>query len=451
MGRPLDFSARHWVACGDCIEVMAKLPPNSVDSIVTDPPYGIGFLGKDWDEAVPGDAFAKAALRVLKPGGHLIAFAATRTVHRLAVALEDAGFEVRDMIAWVQWMGMPHSLDISKSIDKLKHHRAEVLEVCTWVREAREAAGLTNKDIDDAFGFNGMAGHWTSKTSQPLVPYLEQVPKLLEVLGVEDPPPRIRKLLLDINAPEGQPGRNWWKREVTGQHAIPHAMKMYLSKHEASAPLSVHTDGGNERRDNAASNEARQWQGWGTGLKPAQEPAVMVRKPFAGGVTHNVLEHGVGALNIDACRHLEGDTAWPGPQAMNHDAIQRQQSTPTVNFSGAAPGHIQPTFDERGRWPANLYQCPKPPPSEKGAGVNHPTVKPVGLMRWLVRLVTPPGGTVLEPFAGSGSTLVAAEAEGFRVIAIENVPTYCDIIKARMAQVAPELEALRRGKAETGF
>ena len=301
---------KHTLHCGDCLEVMAAMPDSSVDAVVTDPPYGIGFMGKGWDCSVPGDAFAQQAFRVLKPGGHLIAFAATRTIHRLTTALEDAGFEVRDQIGWLQWQGFPKSLDVSKAVN------------------------------------------------------------------------------------------------------------------------------------------AKRWQGFGSGLKPAFEPCILVRKPLTGTVAENVLQHGTGALNIDGCRFAYGDPAWPGPQG--------------------DPGQMDASSG-LGRFPANIYHCPKPSRSERedgceslpgstgaqavnrkkgtagldnpraGAGRtaehvknNHPTVKPVALMRWLVRLVgCQPGSVVLEPFCGSGTTLVAADREGFKCIAVEMDPGYCDIIRAR--------------------
>jgi hypothetical protein len=436
----------HRLTCDDCLKVMEKLPDNSVDSIVTDPPYGIGFLGAQWDSAVPGETFAREALRVLKPGGHLIAFAATKTVHRLAVAVEDSGFEIRDLISWLNWMGMPHSLDVSQAIDKQKHNRKQVLQVTRWIREARDAAGITNGDIDRAFGVNGMAGHWTSIKSQPSVPHLDQVPQLLELLKISKLPTKINKLLIEINAPAGEVSADWYDREITGKHAVGHGMALYTNKHTDS-DLEYKAK---VRRDKASSAAAQRWQGWGTALKPCQEPALLARKPFEGSVADNVQEHGVGGLNIDACRHPEGDPGWPGPQSMNLDAVQRQQTTPGVAFSAAAPGHVQNTFDERGRWPGNIYQCPKPPASEKGAGVMHPTVKPVMLMRWLARLVTPPGGTILEPFAGSGTTLVAGHAEGFKIIAVEREPEYCDIITERMRQVAPDMNIERLKGFEDG-
>jgi hypothetical protein len=189
--------------------------------VVTDPPYELSFMGKGWDGS--GIAYSvelwAECLRVLKPGGHLLAFGGTRTYHRMAVAIEDAGFEIRDSIQWVYGSGFPKSLDVSKAIDKQRHHRADIYKVTAWVKTARDSAGITNKDIDTAFGFAGMSGHWTSSKSQPTVPTLDQVPQLLQVLGVaaEDVPEDIRRLLWDLNGKQGQPGENWAKREVVGQ------------------------------------------------------------------------------------------------------------------------------------------------------------------------------------------------------------------------------------------
>ena len=306
---------KHTLHCGDCLEVMAAMPDSSVDAVVTDPPYGIGFMGKQWDCSVPGDAFAQQAFRVLKPGGHLIAFAATRTIHRLTTALEDVGFEVRDQIGWLQWQGFPKSLDVSKAVN------------------------------------------------------------------------------------------------------------------------------------------AKRWQGFGTGLKPAFEPCILVRKPLAGTVAENVLQHGTGALNIDGCRFAYGDPAWPGP---GEEVGSRSVSGWSDSYVGGSLVNPVSLKDPGGRFPANIYHCPKPSRSEREDGCDdlqqqnascpagpggwsakmvrnhHPTVKPVALMRWLVRLVgCQPGSVVLEPFCGSGTTLIAADREGFKCIAVEMEPGYCDIIRAR--------------------
>ena len=369
---------RHTLTCGDCIEVMRGLPDNSVDAVVTDPPYGIGFMGKGWDCAVPGEDFAVEALRVLKPGGHLIAFAATRTVHRLTVAIEDAGFEIRDQIAWLQWQGFPKSLDVSKSIDQ--HHGAE-----------REVVGETRPGAQAIS--TGKYGAW-------------------------------------------------------GEGITP------------TAP---------------ATADAKKWEGWGTALKPSQEPAILARKPLEGTVAANILKWGTGGINVDGCRIGYGDPAWPGP---NDKHAGYANGCGGAEFSVGVEKHSNQEFrsaawdmPEGGRWPANIYQCPKASRSEREAGCeelpgktgaeaigrkeghksmvgagrtadqvknHHPTVKPTALMRWLVRLVTPPGAIVLEPFCGSGTTLIAAELEGVTCWAIEREPGYCDIIRARYGGVVDE-------------
>ena len=316
---------RHTVYDGDCFELLAALPDASVDAIVCDPPYGIGFMGRGWDAAVPSEKWARECLRVLKPGGHLVAFAATRTLHRLVVACEDAGFEVRDTIHWVYWSGFPKSHDVSKAIDKAAGAVREVVGV--------RHDGASNKSGETVFSDDAYS--WSTEVS--------------------------------ITAP--------------------------------------------------ATPEAVQWNGYGTALKPAVEPATLCRKPLGSTVAACVLEHGTGALNIDGCRLKPGDVAWCGPDA---------DSAPAAVYAGdfgkngvygtgvktLCGGHAG------GRFPANLYHCPKANSAER-AGSRHPTVKPLRLMRWLVRLVTPPGGVVLDPFLGSGTTLLAAEAEGFRCLGAE--------------------------------
>jgi DNA modification methylase len=390
---------------GDCRQVLAELPDNSIDAIVTDPPYEIAFMGKGWDAA--GVAFDPAlwgeCLRVLKPGGHLLAFGGTRTYHRMTVAIEDAGFEIRDCIAWkYDNKTMPKSLDVSKAIDKQRHDRADIYKVTAWVRAARDAAGVTNRDIDNAFGANGMGRHWTDVPphgKQPAVPTLDQVPTLLDVLGVtaDEVPADIRRLLWDLNGRKGQPGENWAKREVVGVREVPIA-------HGFAGP----TYGGDSSRHvvaitTAATDASRKWVGWGTALRPGYEPIVMARHPFTGTVAQCVLNHGTGALNIQATR------------------------------------------DADGRWPRNRIMVPKPHNSERNAGLDapnhHPTVKPVALMRWLVRLVTPPGGVVLDPFTGSGTTGVAATLEGFDFVGCEMTDDYLPIIEGRLAWAAAQVSS----------
>lgn len=356
---------------GDCLEKMKELESNSIDAIITDPPYGIGFMGKDWDSSVPGLDWAKECYRVLKPGGHIVAFSGTRTIHRLAVAIEDAGFEIRDTIHWCYVSGFPKSNNISKQFDR----EAGLL--------GAEGKGTTYDDCERV-------------VYNPTIDPREYVP------------------------PEPQ------------------------------------------------SELAKKYKGFGTGLKPAIEPATLARKPIERGlsVARNVAKYGVGALNIDASRFGYGDDCWIGPQSDHRREWQRKQSTKSnipvvvqkdIELDDYAPEH--------GRWPANIYQCSKPSRSEREAGLDHleeqvsrsnmntfngegerfdgasspnysnfhPTVKPVKLFRWLCRLLGGlRGNTILDPFCGSGTTGVSAILEGFHFIGIEREPRYIPIIKGRI-------------------
>ncbi len=344
---------------GDCLDVLKTLADNSVDSVVTDPPYGLSFMGKHWDYDVPGSDVWAECLRVLKPGGHLLAFAGTRTQHRMAVNIEDAGFEIRDMIAWVYGSGFPKSLDVSKAIDKAAGAEREMVRV----KPRAETSGT-------------MAGSTDTR------PWIEK-------------------------------SRELGYHEVAGKDPVTAA--------------------------------AAAWQGFGTALKPALEPVTVARKPLVGTVAANVLAHGCGALNIDASRiptdPSVDDPRLGGAGTWSSDKMKYRGGYAGERFSSSALG----------RWPANLihdgsddvarefpdgnarffYQA-KTSKKDRGDGNSHPTVKPTDLMRYLCRLVTPPGGIVLDPFMGSGSTGKAAVLEGFRFIGIEREPAYMDIATARI-------------------
>ena len=394
MSNPQRVELRH----GDCIELMRELPDNSIDSIVTDPPYGLGFMGKEWDDLPPSKEWADQCMRVLKPGGHLLAFGGTRTYHRLAVAIEDAGFEIRDSMIWLYGSGFPKSHDVSKAIDK--------------------AAGAERERVPYTGGIASGSGNY------------------------------------------GGGGE-------------------------------IHE--GSKVGDISITPAAQQWSGWGTALKPAHEPIVVARKPLIGTVAENVLEWGVGAMNIDGCRIGTADTR--GKASMT--ALGQNSGWNNHNNREVIAGSAS------GRWPANVVLshtvfcddtcaegCPvaeldrqsgnikagdgkdwsqqKAHGTDNGAtylgkkptglhysdtggasrffyvakaskrerpkvdGVAHPTVKPLALMRWLVRLVTPPNGTVLEPFAGSGTTVEAALLEGFSVLAFEKTADYLPLIRERI-------------------
>jgi DNA modification methylase len=481
------------IIVGDCREKMAEMEPASVDAIVCDPPYGLEFMGKGWDKldgwrdgggfSKPGigdratawtsygsetanptceqcggrlrgvkkcccekpnwkvrgesfdregraversrsmqkwhEAWCVEAYRVLKPGGHLLAFGGTRTHHRLMVAIEDAGFEIRDCLMWLYGSGFPKSLDVSKAIDKA-------------------AGALQNEGV----GFT-VAG-------------FSHNPKLLTTA----------------------PSRGY----------VPPA---------------------------PATEAAREWDGWGTALKPAWEPIVMARKPLAGTVAANVQAFGTGALNIDGCRiGGGGQLRWSQPRDMGYMGGVDSEGVATANTLGRWPANL--VLDEdaaamldaqsgesrstigkprKSQQPGNGYgmthtgaeyadtggasrffYTAKASRAERNKGLDglrkdnvpdhnllasgfrtdprsanggyenkpappaanhHPTVKPLDLMQWLVRLVTPKGGTVLDPFCGSGSTLVAADREGFDAIGIELDPEYAEIARRRFVGDAP--------------
>jgi DNA modification methylase len=434
--KPMKYEIKH----GDCLEVLRGMADSSIDAIVTDPPYGLSFMGKKWDYDVPSVDIWRECLRVLKPGGHLLSFAGTRTQHRMAVNIEDAGFEIRDMIAWVYGSGFPKSRDISKDMDR--------------------SAGA--------------------------------------------------------------------KREVIGTVAAP---GMALTNVDQGAQKrSVYTF---DKLGGPVTDVAKQWQGWGTALKPAVEPITVARKPFKGTVAANVLAHGTGAINVDGGRV---GTEPPAPRNAPKKVIRGG------NFHAAAEGgremsHFNPT---QGRFPANLihdgsdevvglfpvtgasksaprgnlgkspfsgidgsgrdntnevrghndnggsaarfFYCAKASKADRDEGCegleetataygnqaqaemkrgnlthadgksgmnavqmrrnHHPTVKPTALMRYLCRLVTPPKGIILDPFTGSGSTGSAAMLEGFNFIGIEREAEYVEIAKARIEKAQDEMAGM---------
>ena len=435
-------NGRNVVLRGDCLEVMRTLPENSVDAVVTDPPYELGFMGKSWDSAgVSYDPATWAeALRVLKPGGHLLAFGGSRTYHRIAVAIEDAGFEIRDSLMWIYGSGFPKSLDVSKSMDKRRNDKAAVYAVTAFVRAARDAAGLKNKDIDAHFKTNGMAGHWTSATSQPACPTWDQWLELQRLLGFGT---EMDAEVWRLNGRKGTPGEAWAAREVVGHFksslggtvAAGERNQDIIEEHRNKVvPLTA-----------PATDEAKRWDGWGTALKPSHEPIVLARKPLIGTVAENVLAFGTGALNIDASRiGSEGGTARAGKADKPNEAGWANLRGHGIEAINAGRWPANTLWDEEAAaqldastpaQPSRFFYVAKPGKKERNAGDTaniHPTVKPIQLMRYLIRLITPPGGVVLDPFLGSGTTACAAVLEGFDYIGIEQTPEYADIAEARI-------------------
>lgn len=362
---------------------MKQLPDNSVDSIVTDPPYGISFMSKKWDYDVPKVEVWKEAMRVLKHGGHALIACGTRTQHRMVVNIEDAGFEIRDVVSWIYGSGFPKSLNISKAIDK--------------------AAGAER-----------------------------------EVVG------------------DGQFAKR--RPRATAETNIQGAEYGLGSGHKITAP---------------ATEDAKQWDGWGTALKPACEFFTLARKPLSEKtVAANVLKWGTGGINIDECRvgtevlpaqkagqskigtFERDDMVTPErqgrfPANLIHDGSQQVlELFPETKPSKArqprkcSEGATGATFlvnkstgaehSDNGGSAARFFYCPKASKKDRDEGNNHPTVKPTALMQYLCRLITPTGGVVLDPYMGSGSTGKAAVKEGFSFVGCELDEDYYKIATARI-------------------
>jgi DNA modification methylase len=415
---------RHTLHLGDCLEVLRTMADCSIDAVVTDPPYGLAFMGKRWDYDVPSVEIWAECLRVLKPGGHLLAFAGTRTQHRMACRIEDAGFEIRDMIAWVYGSGFPKSLDVSKAIDKCNGQPNRLHKFTAWMR----TTGLTARQLDQITDTN-MGGNYLTAGSQPAIPTAALWDLVRPHCG--EVPAWVDELVQRIEA----------EREVVGQKTAGIANPDDRDRHTIGGSAAVVVD-----ITAPATPEAQQWAGWGTALKPALEPITMARKPLTGTVAANVLEHGTGALNVDGCRvkTTPGDYDHPG------DLTRRPMAR--HSYAAAAEGAMkvaQAPPNPSGRWPANLIHDGSDEPNEllgsaarffytakassrERQGVAHPTVKPLDLMAYLCRLVTPPGGIVLDPFMGSGTTIKAAVSEGFNAIGIERDPAYFAMAEHRM-------------------
>lgn len=477
---------------GDCLEKLNELPDNSIDSVVTDPPYGLsrepnitevlskwlagedykhsgsGFMGKTWDSFVPGPSIWKEVYRVLKPGGHLLCFAGTRTEDLMSIAIRLAGFERRDEIEWLYFSGFSKAMDVGKAFDRRRNEdKPKIYQVTSFVADCRDKAGKTNKDIDKHFGTVGMACHWTSKKSQPAVPKWEQWLELKKLLNI---PNDLDQLVWELNERKGKPGDAFYQREKIGEskngvgnteNSI-HRQEGFAVARCKTFDVTAHY-----------TPIAKQWDGWKTALKPAHEPILVFRKPLENNVCCTVEKYGTGALNIDGCRIPtgekipsfirggfrnvyeaskqnwgKGDAYIPNEKGrFPANCITLEDDQFYSKYFNITPEELSKKASKKDRnsdWEGKLIDLPE----RKAGGLlgrnngslgstayarnTHPTVKPIELMAWLIKLVTQPGGVVLDPFAGSGSTLVAAKKHGFGFIGVELNEEYAEIIKERI-------------------
>ncbi|MGW4834725.1 DNA-methyltransferase [Streptomyces globisporus] len=400
---------------GDAIDQLRTLPDQSVAAVVTDPPYEIGVAGQAWDST--GIAYSTPmwaeCLRVLKPGGHLLSFGAPRTYHRMVVAAEDAEFRVIDQLDWIYTHGKPKGVDLARAADRRRDDREQVLEVTAWLAAASRAAGWTNRRIDALWGFNGMANLWTTQGKAAIVPSDEQWARMRNELGFDDA--EILPLVTELNARKRSTGEAWGKREVIGTHRT----------NTARDGGGIYGEFSGDTRITAPhSNQAKQWAGWNTQLKPAHDPILLARKSTGyDSLVGGLLRHGVGGLNVTGCPASGG--GYPTNILLGHDCPP----------GGCLPGcPVRDTGDARS-FP--VFRLESRTPNRERVevdGVRHDTPKPLALMRYLARLITPPGGTVLDPFAGSGSTLLAARDEGMHAIGIEQHEPYVRVSAARLSE-----------------
>ena len=453
---------------GDCLEQMRTLPANSVDSIVSDPPYGISFMAKKWDYDVPSVEVWREAMRVLKPGGHALIACGTRTQHRMVVNIEDAGFEIRDVVSWIYGSGFPKSLNIGKAIDKLNGRMMDDrLELAKHIKEKRKQAGLSRDELNKLCQGSLLCEHWESESESFVrVPRPSHWAILKEKIKVSD------SFLWLVDRIEAE-------REVVGQSE-------YASRASKSQPYQQGEQGAKDQRaiTAPATEAAKQWEGWGTALKPACEFFTLARKPLSEKtVAANVLKWGTGGINVDGCRvgtdeiKSSGEVSRSWREAEGRD--DRQEPNPTVS-TGRFPANlihdgsqeVMDLFPETktnstgthnlGEYKNNnggitgwrskgskyggdqgsaarFFYCAKASKKDRGADNKHPTVKPTDLMRYLCRLITPAGGTVLDPYMGSGSTGKGARLEGFGFIGIELNAEYFEIASKR-CDTGPEAQ-----------
>lgn len=399
---------------GDALTQLATLPDQSVDAIVTDPPYEIGVAGQAWDST--GIAYSvpmwEQCLRVLKPGGHLLSFGAPRTYHRMVVAAEDAGFRVVDQLDWIYTHGKPKGVDLARAIDRRRDDREQVLQVTAWLKTARNRAGWTNRRIDALFGFSGMGGLWTTQGKAAIVPTVEQWDLLLDALGFDDA--EIRPHVLELNARKRTVGAAFADREIISRtQGTARTAGLYGAMSEDRIKSRAHSD------------EARRWEGWNTQLKPAHDPVLLARKSTGyDSLVGGLLRHGVGGLNVTGCPASGG--GYPTNILFGHDCPP----------GGCLPGcPVRDTGDAARSFP--VFRVESRTPNRERVevnGVRHDTPKPLALMRYLVRLACPPAGTVLDPFAGSSTTLLAARDEAMRAIGIEQHEPYARLSAARLSE-----------------
>lgn len=491
---------------GENPKALNEFSDNHFDSIVTDPPYGYKFMGKKWDYKIPSVEIWKECLRVLKPGGHLLSFAGTRTQHRMTCNIEDAGFEIRDCLMWVYGSGFPKSLNISKQFDLMakKNKEGEKLKILCgeWLKDKRISLQMSLKDVAKYFpsvtdNITGCVSNWELGK----LPTWNHFSKLKQILKLDN----------SFDYLINKRPKEWIKatREVIGQK------RSGIGSGDTYAFLDKNYEADNKVDITIPSTDlAKEWDGWGTGLKPAYEPIILARKSLSERtIALNVLKWGTGGINIDECRiKLQNEKPPSGsakrvfanndymenkkygdnkvtpikgrfPANFIHDGSQEVlelfpetlgagnkigSKKKAGSFFGDSESQINIKYDNSGS-AARYFYCAKASKQDRDEGLEdlekkqvndgrknqssidnpqqrgktyrgnfHPTVKPSKLMQYLVKLITPKNGILLDPFCGSGSTGKACVKEGFNFVGIDKDKEYCEISEKRIDFVLKE-------------
>ena len=386
----------------DCISVLRNMKSNSVTSVVTDPPYGIRILHEKWDKALPTLEVWQECFRVLRPGGYILAFASARLYHRLAVAMENAGFETQNMLAWLYGNGHPKGINIALQFDKTDGIPEPDDAFRTYLKDAVRRSPYRICDLERLCGTNGMFSHYTGRV-QAQFPSFKNWKILKKALKLDN---RYDKMFEKIK-----------KKKIE-----------YRSKNKGRNSGTFFKDFANEfERHKPKSKFAKKWDGYKYGknaLRPSIEPIYFGQKPPLRPVTKNIERYGMGALNIDKCKVVNRMGEIKYPSNVMHDGSELVKSA-SLSLN---------EFREEGPYSPFFY-VPKPGKREKGEFNTHPTVKPLSLIRQLVRLVTPPKGIVLDPFMGSGTTGLATFLEKRKFIGMEKDRAYFQIAKKRLKEM----------------
>jgi len=416
MNYPDDFIDQ--VILGDSLEVLKEIPDNSIDTIICDPPYGLAFMGKEWDDFGTDlqkyqewtRRWALEVLRVAKPGAILMAFGGTRTFHRLACGLEDAGWEIVDTLMWLYGSGFPKSTDISKQIDERGGVVPDFEEFRDTVKKVMKEKNISRKQLEKALG-NYMLSHYLTNGSQPAIPTYRDYLIIRDFLGLGD------KFDNSFAPPA--------KREVIG--------------HEKNwgqpSPSTPNCANGEWNITVPATPEAKRWEGYGTALKPSYEPIILAMKPLDGTFAENALKWGVAGLNIDKAR-IGTENQGRFPANLLLDEI-------SAEMLGTASRFFYVAKASRSERDAGLEEFPEQQLRDdfgierfntSNIKNNHPTVKPIKLMDYLVKLtkMPNPNQVYLDPFLGSGTTAIAVVLNGRHFIGIEKEQEYVEIAKKRI-------------------